>query len=220
LGAPTSVATVKPRLHCSMKSISCGLSFLLFFQYSAPAANAQTPPAALNIVVLEGEGATNNARQRIVREPVVRIEDENHNPIAGAAVVFTLPTEGATGVFSNGAKTLTVITDNNGRAFGKGLRVNQVTGKLPIHVTASYRGLGARTIINEINQGVPGAKESAGGGGGKLVAILLIAGAAAGGGAYYYATHNNASSPTSSSTPAPAVSIGLTVGTGVIIGPH
>jgi hypothetical protein len=203
-----------------MKPVSCGLSFLLFFQFSAPAANAQTPPVSLNIVVLEGEGATNNARQRMAREPVVRIEDENHKPIAGAAVVFTLPTEGATGVFSNGSKTLTVITDNNGRAAGKGLRVNQVTGKLPIHVTASYRGLSERTIVNEINEGVPGAKASAGGGSGKWIAILLIAGAAAGGGAYY-ATHQNASgSPATSSTPPAVVGIGLTPGTGVIIGPH
>jgi hypothetical protein len=212
---------VKAGLHGGVKPISCGLSFLLFFQFSAPAAKAQAPPVALNIVVLEGEGATNNARQRMVREPVVRIEDENHKPIAGAAVVFTLPTEGATGVFSNGSQTLTVITDNNGRAAGKGLRLNQVTGKLPIHVAASFRGLSARTIVNEINEGVPGAKTSVGGGGGsgKLIAILAIAGAAAGGGVYF-ATHKSASSPASPATPPTAVSIGLTPGTGIIIGPH
>ena len=219
MGAPTSVARVNPRLHGGVKAVSRGLSFLLFFQFCAPAANAQAPPVGLNIVVLEGEGATNNARQRMVREPVVRIEDENHKPIAGAAVVFTLPTEGATGVFSNGSQTLTVITDSNGRAAGKGLRVNQVTGKLPIHVAASYRGLSARTIVNEINEGVPGGKTSAGGGSGKLIAILAIAGAAAGGGAYF-ATHKSAGSPASSTAPPPTVGIGLTPGTGVIIGPH
>src|ERR1035437_2705000 len=57
----------------------------------------------LNIVVVEGEGAINNVRQRAARAPVVRVEEQNHKPIAGAAVAFTLPTGGASGEFSNGA---------------------------------------------------------------------------------------------------------------------
>src|ERR1035437_4688871 len=94
------------------KSLALGLSFLIAF----PPLHAQTLPTDLNIVVVEGEGAINNVRQRVAREPVVRVEDENHKPIAGAAVVFTLPTEGATGEFSNGGKSLTMITDSQGRA--------------------------------------------------------------------------------------------------------
>jgi hypothetical protein len=202
-----------------MKSLSLGLSFLLFFQFAASPSKAQMPPVSMNIVVVEGEGAINNARQRVVREPIVRVEDENHKPIAGAAVVFTLPTEGTTGVFGNGAKTLTIMTDSDGRAVGKGLRVNQVSGKLPIHVSASYRGLTARTIVNEVNEGVPGAKASSGGGSGKIIVILAIVGAAAGGGAYF-ATHKSSSTVTPPVTPPTVVSIGLTPGTGVIIGPH
>src|ERR1700758_5481129 len=106
-----------------MKSISCGLSFLLCFPFFPTPAIAQGP-ASLNIVVLEGEGATNSAHQRLAHEPVVRVVDEKEGPVVGAAVVFTLPTEGATGAFSNGSKTLTVMTDNEGRAAGKGLRIN------------------------------------------------------------------------------------------------
>ena len=59
--------------------------------------------------------AINNIRQRVSREPVVQVEDENHKPVAGAVVVFTLPTEGATGEFGNGSKNLTVTTDAQGR---------------------------------------------------------------------------------------------------------
>ena len=55
----------------------------------------------LNTVVVEG--AINNVRQRAARAPVVRVEEQNHKPIAGAAVAFTLPTGGASGEFSNGA---------------------------------------------------------------------------------------------------------------------
>lgn len=172
-------------------------------------------------MVVEGEGAIDNARQRVTREPVVRIEDDNHKPIAGATVVFTLPTEGTTGTFANGSQTLIMTTESNGVAAVKGLRVNQVSGKLVIHVSASYRGLTARTTINQTNEGVPGAKSSTGGGSGtKVLVILAIVGAAAGGGAYFLTRKSGNSSSSSNTTPPPAVGIGLTPGTGAILGPH
>src|SRR5579863_5849082 len=62
---------------------------------------AQDAPK-LSIVILEGEGAINNIKQRTAREPIVRVEDENHKPVAGAAVVFTLPSQGAGGTFAGG----------------------------------------------------------------------------------------------------------------------
>src|SRR6476620_2298283 len=125
------------------KSLALGLSFLI----TLPHGQAQTMPTELNIVVVEGEGATNNVRQRVARDPIVRVEDENHKPIAGAAVVFTLPTEGATGEFANGAKSLTVLTDRDGTAAAQGLKMNPVAGKIPIHINASYRSLTARATI-------------------------------------------------------------------------
>lgn len=212
---------MKTLLEYRIRSLAFGLSCATFFQYVAPPARAQEPPAPLsiNIVVVEGEGATNSAHERAKHDPVVRIEDENHKPIAGAVVVFTLPTEGTTGVFVNGSQTLIMMTESNGQAAAKGLRVNQVTGKLTIHVTASYRGLSARTTINQLNEGVPGAKYSKGGGSTKLLVILAVVGAAAGGGAYF-ATHKGGSSSISTTTPPPPVGIGLTPGTGTIIGPH
>ena len=71
------------------------------------------PPTQLNIVIVEGEGAVNNLRQRVVREPIIRVEDQNHKPVAGAAVSFLLPENGAGGTFVNGTKLLTVTTDAN-----------------------------------------------------------------------------------------------------------
>ena len=111
-------------------SLSITLSFLIAFQMVVPAAHSQALPTELNLIVVEGEGAINNVRQRTAREPLVRVEDENHKPIAGVAVVFTLPTEGATGEFAKGAKTLTVMTDANGEAKGAGLKVNQTNAVL------------------------------------------------------------------------------------------
>src|ERR1700757_4916458 len=102
-------------LRYGMKSLSLSLSFLVAFQLSL-FAQQQAVPTQLNIVVVEGEGVINHIGQRVTHPPVVRVEDENHKPIAGAAVVFTLPTEGATGEFGNGSKNLMVMTDAQGQA--------------------------------------------------------------------------------------------------------
>ena len=63
--------------------------------------------AELNIVIVEGEGATNNIRQRVARQPIIQVEDENHKPVAGAVVVFTLPVVARAASSPDGAHTLT-----------------------------------------------------------------------------------------------------------------
>jgi hypothetical protein len=201
----------------TLRSLAIGLSFLIAF----PVLDAQTPlPTQLNIVVVEGEGAINNVKDRTARDPVIRVEDENHKPIAGAAGVFTLPTEGATGQFGNGAKNLTVMTDDNGVAAGKGLKLYQVDGKVPIHINASYRGLTASTTMTEFAVLPPGVKaKTSHGGHGGLIAVLVVVGAAAAGGGAYLATHKNG---TTAAVPVgPTVTpIGITPGTGTIVGGH
>src|SRR5204862_7661711 len=103
----------------------------------------------IELVVMQGEGVTTGVRQRVAHDPVVKLEDDDHRPIAGAAVVFALPVSGASGEFFNGAKNLTAVTDENGLAVARGLRTNDVPGKLQIYVTASYRGLRARALIGQ-----------------------------------------------------------------------
>ena len=158
--------------------LSLGLALLLVVPnvvYSSP---LQAPGAAkLNLVIIEGEGAINNVRQRTAREPIVQVEDENHRPIAGASVVFLLPDSGPSGVFSNGARTLQVMTDSKGRAIAKGLRLNDVSGKFQIRVEASYQGSTATASMNQANM-VLTAGASSMGVGGKIAAILAVAGIA------------------------------------------
>src|SRR5579864_98694 len=122
-----------------MRLLATGLSFLLIFQLLPAPALAQDQ-GGLNLVIVEGDGAINNIRQRTAREPIVQVQDENHKPVAGAAVVFLLPNQGASGVFANGARSLTVTTDAQGRAVAHGFRPNSVSGKLQMRVTASYQG--------------------------------------------------------------------------------
>src|SRR5579864_3360737 len=123
-----------------MRLVAGVLPCFLVLQMYPPSAWAQEAGGQLNIVIVEGDGAINNIRQRTAREPIVQVEDENHKPIAGAAVVFLLPDQGASGVFANGARTLTVTTDAQGRAVAHGFRPNSVSGKLQMRVTASYQG--------------------------------------------------------------------------------
>jgi hypothetical protein len=148
---------------------------------------------ALNLVIVEGEGAINNIRQRTAREPIVQVEDENHKPIAGVAVVFSLPSNGAGATFANGALSLTTTTDNAGRAVARGLRPNQIQGNYQIRVTASQGGRTASTVIaqsNVLGAGAAAGAASAAGISGKLVAVIVAVGAAAAAGGIVAATRN------------------------------
>jgi hypothetical protein len=202
-----------------LMKLLCQIVFcLIAFHGSVCWLRSQTPPPReINLTVVEGEGQSNNIGQHARRPPLVRVEDENHHPIVGAVVIFTLPTEGATGEFG-GSKTLTVVTDSQGNAAGKGLKVNQLPGKLPIYVNASYRGLTAKATITELIVAPPGAKIGGGGGNGKLIIVLAIIGAAAAGGGAYYATHRGGSSASNSTGPTGPTPIGITAGTGTIAG--
>ena len=133
-----------------MRWWSVGLSYLLVLQLVIPPAPAQAPAAPkLSIVIVEGDGAINNIKQRTAREPIVQVEDENHRPIAGAAVMFSLPSNGASGVFANGARSVTVLTDSQGRAVARGLKLNKASGEMKIHVNASYQGQTTSTDITQ-----------------------------------------------------------------------
>lgn len=186
--------------------------------------DAQTLPSQVNILVVQGEGAINHVRQS-AKDPIILVEDEHHTPIAGATVLFSLPTEGTTGRFGNGDKLMVVTTDAQGHATATGLKVNEYPGKLVIHVGVTYRGLSARTDITEFDEGPPVAQKAGGGGGGggghkKLIAILVIVGGAAAAGAAYYLTHKSGNSSTSTVVTPPPAAIGLTPGSPTITGPH
>lgn len=171
-----------------MRSISLSLCCLLMLQSLTHAAQAPQV-TALKIVVLEGEGAINNIKLRTAREPIVQVEDENHKPVAGALVLFTLPDSGASGVFPGGSKTLMVYTDAQGRAAGKGLQPNKNAGQYQITVNATFKGLTAIATIGQTN--ALAATAAAAGISGKLIAILAIAGGAAAAGAIAATRGNN-----------------------------
>lgn len=163
------------------------------------------PARALNIRIVEGDGAINNIRQRTAREPIVQVEDENRRPVAGAVVIFTLPERGASGVFVDGSRTLTVTTGPDGRAVARGFRPNGVEGKLEMRVTASQSGAAAASVtITQTNQAIAAAAGA--GVSAKLITILAIAGGAAAGG-IIAATRGGGASIQSSTPPQPPATV-------------
>lgn len=176
---------------------------LALFMALPPAwAQEAGPVKALNIVIIEGEGAINNVRQRVAREPIVEVTDENRKPVAGALVTFMLPGNGPSGIFANGTNSFTVATDNMGRAVARGLQLNNQPGQIQVRVSASHQGLTASTSFSMTNTAVAAA---AGIGIAKLLIILAVAGAAVTAGAVAI----NRSSGIASVPP----SIGVTPGT-------
>jgi hypothetical protein len=175
-------------------------------------ATAQVAPM-LNLVVLEGEGATNNIRQRTAREPIVQVQDENHKPVAGAIVVFTLPSNGAGGTFANGARTLSMVSDNQGQAVARGFRPNGLKGQFQIRVNATFKNQAASVAITQTNAvlAASGAATAGAGVSAKLIVVLAAIGAGAAAGGAWYATHSG-----TGTTTAPPTAITIAAGASTV----
>jgi hypothetical protein len=118
-----------------------------------PAQTPAPPPPALQIAILEGEDVSNNIKERTAREPIVQVTDENHKPVGGAAVLFTIQngSNRAGASFLHGAKTFSGTTDAEGKITARGFHPNGHTGQFHINVTASKGQLNTHTVIAQTN---------------------------------------------------------------------
>src|SRR5690349_18761672 len=116
------------RLLFGGRPFAAPVSALLLLHAVVAKAQPQTPPppSQIQIKVMQGDNSTNDPGALARVAPAVRVEDGAGKAISSATVVFMLPTEGATGEFSNHSRTLTIVTDNDGYAVAKGLRTNQI----------------------------------------------------------------------------------------------
>jgi len=154
---------------------------VLIQTWPLPVSAQEQEPAKLTISILEGEGSINNIHQRVAREAMVQVQDENHKPVAGAAVTFFLPENGPSGMFSNGTRTLTVMTDDTGRAVARGIVPNKVAGEMQVRVVAKFKTLTGETIIHQQNVAAAAAAATGATAGvisGKVLAIILTVAAA------------------------------------------
>jgi len=117
------------------------------------AASAESAPRSLHIVILDGENALNNIRERTAREPIIQVEDENHKPVSGAAVLFLIHSgdNGAGATFANGATSFSTKTGPDGKAQAQGLQTSQTPGSFTIAVTVTVGALVAETVIHQQN---------------------------------------------------------------------
>ena len=178
-----------------------------------------TPPAdTLKVEILDGEGALNNIKLRTAREPIVQVTDENHKPVAGAAVLFALPNDGPGGTFLDGSRTITVTTDENGRAVARGLRPNSHTGQFEIRVTANFQGQIGHALVHQTNALAVGSAvgTTAAGLSIKWLIIGLVAAGATAGGVYAATTAGGGHT----TPPAAATSVGISAGTSTVGAPH
>ncbi len=159
-----------------------------------PAAAADQ--ARLRVIVMEGEGAINNIREKTAKAPVVRVEDQDARPVRGASVTFTVPDMGAGGFFTTGGSTFIATTDERGIATARGLQPNNIAGRFQIRVRAALGRETASAIINQINAA---PAEVRGGMSKKLLILGLAAGGAVGA---VFALRGGSSSGSSQTPPA------------------
>lgn len=171
---------------------------------------AQAQPS-LKILVIEGADATNYIQLGTGRTPIVEIRDENDRLVSGAKVTFSLPDRGPSGAFFGAGTSLSVSTDQQGRAAGRGLRPNDVEGRFQIHVTAEKENRTAslnipqRNVLSQDTASKPKKKF----GKGKLIGALAVAGIIAA----VVATHGGDDNP-STATPGTTITPGtISVGT-------
>jgi hypothetical protein len=117
-----------------------------------PAAQPQQPvvlPAVqtLKILILAGNGATNNLETGIMSPLVVQVLDQNSRPVECAQVVFRFPLRGPGAEFPNLQTSQTARTNADGQAAAVGWVANKEAGSFQVQVSAS-RGneLGSATI--------------------------------------------------------------------------
>jgi hypothetical protein len=164
---------------------------------------AQAPPAPqLQITILEGEGALNNIKQQTAREPIVQVQDENHNPVVGALVIFTLPQSGAGGTFADGSTVFQAQTDALGQVKTSAISPNKVIGKYQIQVDAKYHGLSAHSAVTQQNyMGSNATVAHAATHAFPLKAVLIVAAVAGAAAVAVVATHSGSSNSAATISP-------------------
>src|SRR5262245_51716888 len=120
------------RLCMGFSWIWIGASLAWSSPFQAPAPVAQTAENRLRIVIVGGDEPLRNLKQRVAREVIVEVRDENDRPVgAGAAVTLALTSRG-------GSPLATGVTAANGRvalSFTPG-----TTGSTNVNIGATLGG--------------------------------------------------------------------------------
>ncbi len=128
-----------------------GMSILFYTSLLPVPGMAQDAAGGLTITILEGDDAIVNIRQRVSREAIVQVDDENHKPVAGAIITFSSPSNGPSALFVNGSNTITATTNAQGRVVMSGITSNKSAGSYEIKITATKDGKTATRMMKQSN---------------------------------------------------------------------
>ena len=102
------------------------------------------------LVVIRGDNAQNNIKKGRATKAVVEVRDRNNKPIGGVILTFTMPRQGAGGVFTGGSQVTSVTTDPLGQA-SVTYQPNAASGQFNIQVTGNHQGQTLSTTISQAN---------------------------------------------------------------------
>jgi hypothetical protein len=100
----------------------------------------------LHIRVVEGGDSGRTAAQPIT----VAVTDGRGSPVSNATVLFRLPSDSPTGLFSDGSRVAVVYTDLEGRAAVKNIQWSAASGTAVVRVTASKGTAHAGLLIEQV----------------------------------------------------------------------
>jgi hypothetical protein len=151
-------------MHFVLRPLSVLLSAILVAgTVQAQDSNPTSPNEVeeLHLRVIHGTQTPVAAAGQPSSQPLVIAVTDNHNaPVSSATVLVRLPTEGPTGVFTDGSRVAVLYTDMSGQVTVNNIRWGSATGTAPVRITASKGSLHAG-ILFEQTIGSAGSASSA-----------------------------------------------------------
>jgi hypothetical protein len=101
----------------------------------------------LHLRVVEGAGAEYKTGSLSDKSVVVAVTDQAGSPAPGAAVLFRLPGEGATGAFTDGTRATIVYSDMQGLATVRNVQWGSTPGPIVLRITATKGSAHAGILV-------------------------------------------------------------------------
>ena len=155
------------------------IPLLLWSSGSLAQQPAAAPAGGLKIIVVTGDGVRNDIRQRSSRPLVVKVVDQNDQPVSGAEVVLQAPAAGPGGRFYEWLQAQTLKTDAEGLARAQAFTPNTELGPWQMRVLAQHGARQATAVLSQTNVSRDGAMSNGKSRKGLWIALGLIGAAVA-----------------------------------------
>ena len=123
---------------------------LILTLFVGPLSRAQPArPFQIQLRILAGDNASYETGSLQGKRLSVEVTDETGAPVAGVAVTFRLPEEGASGLFPDGNRSAVVNTTEQGQAAAPGIRWGTNPGTVSIRITAAKGSAHAGILVEQ-----------------------------------------------------------------------